>query len=73
MDGMEATNESLLSGGVYSLYISAAIVQHHLHKSIFRLLRIILKFVIKKNRDYFFFIFRYTPLLSFSMRPDFFQ
>ena len=33
MDGMEATNESSLSGGVYSLYISAAIEQHHLHKS----------------------------------------
>ena len=36
MDGMEATNESSLSGGVYSLYISAAIEQHHLHESIFR-------------------------------------
>ena len=40
MDGMEATNESSLSGGVYSLYISAAIKQHHLHKSIFRLLSV---------------------------------
>ena len=36
MDGMEATDESSLSGGGYSLYISAAIEQHHLHKSIFR-------------------------------------
>ena len=40
MDGMEATDESSLSGGVYSLYISAAIEQHHLHKSIFRLLSV---------------------------------
>ena len=44
MDWMETTDESSLSGGDYSLYISAAIEQHHLHKSIFRLLRIILKF-----------------------------
>jgi hypothetical protein len=38
MDGMEATNESSLSGGVYSLYISADIEQHHLYESIFRLI-----------------------------------
>ena len=36
MDGMEATAESSLSGGDYSLYISAAIEQHHLQESIFR-------------------------------------
>ena len=34
MDGMEATNESSLSGGVYSQYISAAIEQRHLYESI---------------------------------------
>jgi hypothetical protein len=39
MDGMEATNESSLSDGDYSLYISAAIEQRHLHESIFHLLR----------------------------------
>jgi hypothetical protein len=36
MDRLEATNESSLSDGDYSLYISAAIEQQHLHESIFR-------------------------------------
>ena len=35
---LPSTNESSLSGGDCSLYISAAIEQHHLHESIFRLL-----------------------------------
>jgi len=30
MDGVEAADESLLSGGGYILYISGAIEQHHL-------------------------------------------
>ena len=37
MDGREATTESLLSDGASLLSISAAIEQHHLHESIFRL------------------------------------
>jgi hypothetical protein len=37
MDKVEAPAESSLSGGDCSLYISAAIEQHHLHESIFRL------------------------------------
>ena len=46
VDVIESAAESSLSGGDYSLSISAAIEQHHLHKSIFRLLRIIRKFLI---------------------------
>ena len=38
MDGRGATTESLLSDGASLLPISAAIKQHHLHKSIFHLL-----------------------------------
>ena len=48
MDGRGATTESSLSDGASLLFISAAIEQHHLHGSIFHLLKNsqILKFVI---------------------------
>ena len=39
MISLEGTDESSLSDGDFSLYISAAIEQHHLHESIFHLLR----------------------------------
>ena len=38
MKSLEGTDESSLSDGAAKLFISAAIEQHHLHKSIFRLL-----------------------------------
>jgi len=38
MKSLEGTDESSLSDGSAKLFISAAIEQHHLHKSIFRLL-----------------------------------
>ena len=37
MKSLEGTDESSLSDGTAKLFISAAIGQHHLHKSIFRL------------------------------------
>ena len=48
MDGRGATTESSLSGGATLQSISAAIEQHHLHGSIFHLLKNsqILKFLI---------------------------
>ena len=39
MKRLEGTDESSLSDGTAKLFISAAIEQHHLHESIFRLLR----------------------------------
>ena len=40
MKSLEGTDESSLSDGSAKLFISAAIEQHHLHKSIFRLLSV---------------------------------
>ena len=40
MRSLEETDESSLSDGSAKLFISAAIEQHHLHKSIFRLLSV---------------------------------
>jgi len=40
MRSLEGTDESSLSDGSAKLFISAAIEQHHLHKSIFRLLSV---------------------------------
>ena len=40
MKSLEGTDESSLSDGTTKLFISAAIEQHHLHKSIFRLLSV---------------------------------
>ena len=40
MKSLEGTDESSLSDGAAKLFISAAIEQHHLHKSIFRLLSV---------------------------------
>ena len=40
MSRLEKTDESSLSGGFVKLVISAAIKQHHLHESIFHLLKI---------------------------------
>jgi hypothetical protein len=37
MKSLEGTDESSLSDGSAKLFISAAIEQHHLHESIFRL------------------------------------
>ena len=40
MKSLEGTDESSLSDGSAKLFISAAIEQHHLHESIFRLLSV---------------------------------
>jgi hypothetical protein len=40
MKSLEGADESSLSDGSAKLFISAAIEQHHLHKSIFRLLSV---------------------------------
>ena len=40
MKSLEGTDESSLSDGTGKLFISAAIEQHHLHESIFRLLSV---------------------------------
>ncbi len=68
MDGMEATSESSLSDGGYSLPISAAIKQHHLHESIFHLLRrnhaVISKITMQRYELYFW----HCPNLSEFVR-----